>query len=98
VSAAGNSPIKRNFLRKRSHLLGAEGSESQVDVACQIDQHNASQRKPTTQLDEPTKWSTLQYAEVEVKVERKPDSFDLSLDLNLNLNLPERWRTFSASC
>jgi hypothetical protein len=31
-------------------------------------------------------------AEVEVKVERKSDSFDLSLDLSLNL--PERWRSF----
>ena len=35
-------------------------------------------------------------AEVEVKVERRSDSFDLSLDLSLNL--PESWRSFSTAC
>jgi hypothetical protein len=34
------------------------------------------------------------YAEVEVKVERRSDSFFLSLDLSLNFS--EYWRTFSA--
>ena len=38
----------------------------------------------------------MKQVEVEIKVERRSDSFHLSL--KLSLNLPESWRTFSASC
>jgi hypothetical protein len=49
-----------------------------------------------TQEGRPARPQQVRHAEVEVKVERKSDSFFLSLDLSLNL--PESWRTFSASC
>jgi hypothetical protein len=44
----------------------------------------------------PARPQQAKQAEVEVKVERRSDSCNLSLGLSLNLS--ESWRTFSASC
>jgi hypothetical protein len=54
----------------------------------------ASLRLPLQDVQ--TGFQQVKQAEVEVKVERRSDFFNLSLDLSLNL--PESWRTFSASC